>query len=147
MLTPLPPLYKAAGRVRGPESTRKNFRNFENRACIFREGVLIYLGCRKIEYPGVAKFGIALEWGSRGPEFESRHSDHKSSVFSEKVTFSVYFALGKFHLFEDVFSCGTACGIDDFLMNQRKPKWKDFLSFLEDGFLRRLSSSFSLSIV
>ena len=28
--------------------------------------------------PGVAKFGIALEWGSRGLEFESRHSDHKS---------------------------------------------------------------------
>ena len=27
------------------------------------------------EYPGVAKFGIALEWGSRGPEFESQHSD------------------------------------------------------------------------
>ena len=26
--------------------------------------------------PGVAKFGIALEWGSRGPEFESQHSDH-----------------------------------------------------------------------
>ena len=29
-------------------------------------------------YPGVAKFGIALEWGSRGLEFESRHSDQKS---------------------------------------------------------------------
>ena len=29
----------------------------------------------KSEYPGVAKFGIALEWGSRGLEFESRHSD------------------------------------------------------------------------
>ena len=28
------------------------------------------------EYPGVAKFGIALEWGSRGLEFESQHSDH-----------------------------------------------------------------------
>ena len=28
-------------------------------------------------YPGVAKFGIALEWGSRGPEFESQHSDQK----------------------------------------------------------------------
>ena len=27
-------------------------------------------------YPGVAKFGIALEWGSRGLEFESQHSDH-----------------------------------------------------------------------
>ena len=26
-------------------------------------------------FPGVAKFGIALEWGSRGLEFESRHSD------------------------------------------------------------------------
>ena len=33
-------------------------------------------GTRK--YPGVAKFGIALEWGSRGLEFESRHSDQKS---------------------------------------------------------------------
>ena len=29
----------------------------------------------RTEYPGVAKFGIALEWGSRGLEFESRHSD------------------------------------------------------------------------
>ena len=29
-------------------------------------------------HPGVAKFGIALEWGSRGLEFESRHSDQKS---------------------------------------------------------------------
>ena len=25
--------------------------------------------------PGVAKFGIALEWGSRGRWFESSHSD------------------------------------------------------------------------
>ena len=31
----------------------------------------------KSTYPGVAKFGIALEWGSRGLEFESRHSDQK----------------------------------------------------------------------
>ena len=29
------------------------------------------------ENPGVAKFGIALEWGSRGLEFESQHSDQK----------------------------------------------------------------------
>ena len=27
-------------------------------------------------HPGVAKFGIALEWGSRGRWFESSHSDH-----------------------------------------------------------------------
>ena len=33
------------------------------------------------EYPGVAKFGIALEWGSRGLEFESRHSDHEIAYF------------------------------------------------------------------
>ena len=31
----------------------------------------------KIKYPGVAKFGIALEWGSRGRWFESSHSDQK----------------------------------------------------------------------
>ena len=35
----------------------------------------------KTEYPGVAKFGIALEWGSRGLEFESRHSDHEIAYF------------------------------------------------------------------
>ena len=29
-------------------------------------------------YPGVAKFGIALEWGSRGRWFESSHSDQIS---------------------------------------------------------------------
>ena len=32
---------------------------------------------REQQYPGVAKFGIALEWGSRGLEFESQHSDQK----------------------------------------------------------------------
>ena len=41
--------------------------------------MVLSIGClRQQEYPGVAKFGIALEWGSRGLEFESRHSDHKS---------------------------------------------------------------------
>ena len=33
------------------------------------------------EYPGVAKFGIALEWGSRGRWFESSHSDQISAGF------------------------------------------------------------------
>ena len=28
-----------------------------------------------MQNPGVAKFGIALEWGSRGRWFESSHSD------------------------------------------------------------------------
>ena len=42
------------------------------------------------EYPGVAKFGIALEWGSRGLEFESRHSDQKTI---ESLTFRWSFSL------------------------------------------------------
>ena len=37
-------------------------------------------------YPGVAQFGSALEWGSRGREFDSRHSDQKTS-FVELVFF------------------------------------------------------------
>ena len=36
---------------------------------------LCYYNARKRK-PGVAKFGIALEWGSRGRWFESSHSDH-----------------------------------------------------------------------
>ena len=34
--------------------------------------------------PGVAKFGIALEWGSRGLEFESQHSDQ--NLYLERGT-------------------------------------------------------------
>ena len=44
----------------------------------------------KSEYPGVAKFGIALEWGSRGLEFESRHSDQK---VLKSMDFRTFFAL------------------------------------------------------
>ena len=32
---------------------------------------------KKLSYRGVAKFGIALGSGPRGPGFESRHSDHR----------------------------------------------------------------------
>ena len=39
------------------------------------------------QYPGVAKFGIALEWGSRGLEFESRHSDHETEGTSVPSVF------------------------------------------------------------
>ena len=40
--------------------------------------IKVLWGTRK--YPGVAKFGIALEWGSRGLEFESRHSDQEQEL-------------------------------------------------------------------
>ena len=54
----------------------KFFKKFSKKACIFRQGMIVYFGSQKCEQnPGVAKFGIALEWGSRGLEFESRHSD------------------------------------------------------------------------
>ena len=42
---------------------------------------------RASKYPGVAKFGIALEWGSRGLEFESRHSDQKAETVSTVSAF------------------------------------------------------------
>lgn len=63
------------------------------------------MGCLgKAEYPGVAKFGIALEWGSRGLEFESRHSDHMnearfSNIFIEKRASSCQQSLEKSRLF------------------------------------------------
>ena len=41
--------------------------------------------------PGVAKFGIALEWGSRGLEFESRHSDQKDQKTRSFLVFFFYF--------------------------------------------------------
>ena len=44
---------------------------------MFGGSVLSYLSWQQDKtYPGVAKFGIALEWGSRGRWFESSHSDH-----------------------------------------------------------------------
>ena len=45
---------------------------------------MIKLSARTAIYPGVAKFGIALEWGSRGLEFESQHSDQ--NLYLERDT-------------------------------------------------------------
>ena len=43
---------------------------FSDKVCYYTEALR-----KRKRNPGVAKFGIALEWGSRGLEFESRHSD------------------------------------------------------------------------
>ena len=40
---------------------------------------------KRKQNPGVAKFGIALEWGSRGLEFESRHSDQDQNSYAVLV--------------------------------------------------------------
>ena len=58
--------------------------------------------CSKTEYPGVAKFGIALEWGSRGLEFESRHSDQKTiESFNFRWSFS-FFSAPPRHILTDI---------------------------------------------
>ena len=73
---------------------------------------------RASKNPGVAKFGIALEWGSRGLEFESRHSDQKverafalSTFFLQSGNasyFDAYFlsnktiTLGKDHFYDSL---------------------------------------------
>ena len=44
--------------------------------------------------PGVAQFGSALEWGSRGREFDSRHSDQEPEVYA----FGSFFVHLIFHL-------------------------------------------------
>ena len=41
-----------------------------------RYGSIIQVIDGDTKYPGVAKFGIALDWGSRGRRFKSCHSDH-----------------------------------------------------------------------
>ena len=80
--------------VRSLSRTSANdFEKDKNNACIFCHDVLIYFGSQNASiFPGVAKFGIALEWGSRGLEFESRHSDQdKLTGFDKKlVNFSFY---------------------------------------------------------
>ncbi len=62
--------------MRGVQMRSHKF--FQFTSCILLGNMLIY--SRSIEpkslYPGVAKFGIALDWGSRGRRFKSCHSDH-----------------------------------------------------------------------
>ena len=49
---------------------------------------------RNMVHPGVAKFGIALEWGSRGRWFESSHSDHENGLKSKGFkSFSLFLQL------------------------------------------------------
>ena len=55
---------------------------FQFASCFFFCNVVVYLRLTDyVAYPGVAKFGIALDWGSRGRRFKSCHSDQKSSDF------------------------------------------------------------------
>ena len=62
---------------------------------------------RQTKYPGVAKFGIALEWGSRGLEFESRHSDHENR--KSNCSFGFHFSNERFEQFNATVRWTVAC--------------------------------------
>ncbi len=68
---------------------KKIFLFFSKKPLLFQKryvmiNKLFDLQMAKKRVPGVAKFGIALEWGSRGLEFESQHSDHRKQSFHRK---------------------------------------------------------------
>ncbi len=67
------------------------FQKTQKRACKIEMTVVSYLpSAMRLAYPGVAKFGIALEWGSRGRWFESSHSDHKIRQTARGVGLSYF---------------------------------------------------------
>lgn len=59
--------------------SHKNFSTNLKKMLAFSANMCYYIQAveRRKTNPGVAKFGIALEWGSRGRWFESSHSDQK----------------------------------------------------------------------
>ena len=63
-----------------------------------RRCVIILESSGRRTFPGVAKFGIALEWGSRGLEFESRHSDQ--IMGSSFWNFPLFISMERFEPFE-----------------------------------------------
>ena len=65
----------------------KNIFNFLKIMLAFLNEVCYYTSRERD--PGVAKFGIALEWGSRGRWFESSHSDQ---IWTESLwTLSIFY--------------------------------------------------------
>ena len=56
---------------------QKKNKKMQNRACNPQKDVLFYYSCREQHISGCSAVGSALDWGSRGREFKSRHSDQK----------------------------------------------------------------------
>ena len=67
----------------------------------------------------MAKLGIALGSGPRGPGFESRHSDQKVLFSGENSTFSLFFSL-KNVVKIDTFDLTTEIPQTDFYFDHRK---------------------------
>ena len=74
-------------------SNTKNFFRFRKIVLDFFLWLCYYISVAWRQDPGVAKFGIALEWGSRGLEFESRHSDQKTRTTFVVLVF--FFSCGE----------------------------------------------------
>ena len=62
------------------EKNRKNFKKRLDFCAVSRYNM-------QVTYPGVAKFGIALDWGSRGRRFKSCHSDQLKRLLERVVSF------------------------------------------------------------
>ena len=67
--------------------------------------------------PGVAKFGIALEWGSRGLEFESRHSDQKTGMSNSSFLFFILVLARELEA-----SCITISGLRQLARSAKLPR-------------------------
>ena len=82
----------------------------------------------KTEYPGVAQFGSALEWGSRGRRFDSCHSDFKKR---RDLNIASFFLI----LTTDIILCNHQIkGADIYgLINSRKDQDTDEAQGNDDG--------------
>ena len=73
------------------------FKKFEKNTCQMGDTVVV-----SFLHPGVAQFGSALEWGSRGRRFDSSHSDQVNRKIPGIVRFQGFFyvsVLGrKYHI-------------------------------------------------
>ena len=61
---------------------QKNFKNRIKSVYIFFK--IVYNQLANARYLGVAQFGSALEWGSRGRKFKSSHSDHMNNLLKSE---------------------------------------------------------------
>ena len=61
--------------------------------------IILFAADNRWQCPGVAQFGSALEWGSRGREFDSRHSDQNPST-ERSGDFSFVYAGLRAHIYD-----------------------------------------------
>ena len=99
--------------------------------------------------PGVAQFGSALEWGSRGREFDSRHSDQTMAVEVSART-SILQGVGVFcfcekrRIFQHLTTHLTKCRRTDFKNHPAGCRGRKTARSGQDRFLQTQSCRFLL---